>query len=184
MSEQIIGTEVDVAGYEYTVWSLAPAKGTYYAFRLTLSGGHVWATIKRKSNREWGVVGRPLPQFDNPPTDPRTLVRVNDPVTSHAAANSIDIDGLEKMVYDEICRTEDRGATQDELLSAFPYMSYSSVTARPAALKRKGLVAYNGESRPGRSGRSQKVLVAAKFLASETDDRRPATHGSTNGPDT
>ena len=89
------------------------------------------------------------------------LVRTNDPDTSHAAAASIDATKLEEMVYQAIANSPD-GVTADELLARFPGYSYSSITARPAALKRKGLVKDTGERRPGRSGRLQAVLKVAK----------------------
>jgi hypothetical protein len=105
--------------------------------------------------------------FDLPPTPPRTLYRATDPDTSRAAAESIEVTGLEQMVYEAICRVGREGRTQDELLILFHTYSYSSITARPAALKRKGLIGYSGEKRAGMSGRAQNVLVAAKYLPSE-----------------
>ena len=109
------------------------------------------------------------PWCDNP-TDPKTLARKGDPDTSHAAAHSVNATQLEQMVYWNIEEAGPRGLTQDELLALHPGLSYSSITARPAALKAKGLIGYNGEKRKGASGRGQRVLVAAKFLTSETDD--------------
>ncbi len=88
----------------------------------------------------------------------------NDPDTSHAAAASVDATRLENMVFAEYLACGLRGATQDELLEAFPEFSYSSITARPSALKRKGLVIDTGVKRKGRSGRMQRVLVAAEYL--------------------
>ena len=61
------------------------------------------------------------------------------PITTTAAA-SVDATRLENMVFAEYLACGLRGATQDELLEAFPDFSYSSITARPSALKRKGLV--------------------------------------------
>jgi hypothetical protein len=106
----------------------------------------------------------------NMPTRRKSLVQRNDPDTSHAAARSIDVTNLEQMVYDNIVESGSRGMTQDEILSLHPGYSYSSITARPAALKAKGLIGYNGEKRAGASGRLQRVLVAAKFVASESND--------------
>ncbi len=75
------------------------------------------------------------------------------------------------------------GATADELRDMFPALSYSSITARPAALKRKGLILESGK-RAGKSGRAQAVLVASKFRTSESNDPVSSspvpvpTHGS------
>ena len=100
--------------------------------------------------------------FDEP-TPAYKLARTHDPLTSHDAAASVDTTRLEGMVlaYIEACGKS--GATQDELLQAFPTFSYSSITARPAALKEKGLIIDSGEYRKGRSGRKQSVLIAARF---------------------
>lgn len=83
--------------------------------------------------------------------------------TSSDALESIDVPRLEALVLSVIRDAGPRGVTADELLARFPTMAYSWVTARPAALKRKGLVADSGGRRPGRSGRSQAVLVATRY---------------------
>jgi hypothetical protein len=84
--------------------------------------------------------------------------------TSIEAANSIDVTVLEKLVFEAILSSGKLGMTQDDLLSAFPDMSYSSITARPASLKRKGLVVDSGQRRAGRSGRNQAVLIATELV--------------------
>jgi len=83
--------------------------------------------------------------------------------TSIDAAESIDVTRLEQLVFDAIRNAGADGMTQQELLNMFPHLSYSSVTARPAALKHKGLVVDSGRRRAGQSSRSQSVLVAAEF---------------------
>lgn len=88
------------------------------------------------------------------------LVRNNANDTSFAAANSININALEQTIYDAIKNAGDYGITADELRNKFPNLSYSSVTARPSALKAKGLVQDSGRRRAGISGRLQVVLVA------------------------
>jgi len=95
----------------------------------------------------------------NDPTSPRVLARSDSPVTSKVAASDLPVTDLEVLVYAAIRKSGEDGLTQDELLTMFPNLSYSSVTARPAALKRKGLVIDSGRKRPGRSGRLQAVLV-------------------------
>ena len=93
------------------------------------------------------------------PTDPKTLVRSNGSATSRVAAVDAPVTELEVLVYQAISASGEHGMTQDELLDTFPNLSYSSVTARPAALKRKGIVIDSGRTRPGKSGRQQTVLV-------------------------
>lgn len=88
-----------------------------------------------------------------------------DPDTSHAAAESIDVAKLEQLVLTEIRKAGTYGMTQDELLIALPHLSYSSVTARPSGLKRKGYICDSGHRRPGRTGRNQAVLVASEFIS-------------------
>lgn len=90
------------------------------------------------------------------------LFRNNASDTSREAAESIDVSRLEKLVLAEVKRAGKKGITQSELLAKFPHLSYSSVTARPSALKRKGLIADSGKRRPGPTGRNQMVLVTAE----------------------
>lgn len=93
------------------------------------------------------------------------LFRKNAPQTSVEAAESLDVTNLELLVLNAVRKAGKDGITQDELLQKYPKMSYSSLTARPAALKRKGLIADSGERRKGRSGRSQSVLVLPEFVS-------------------
>jgi len=118
--------------------------------------------------------------FDSPPTPPRTLVRKQDPDTSHIAAYTLDASRLEAMVLEDIEQAGTYGITQDELILLHPDFSYSSITARPAALKRKGLIFDSGERRKGRSGRPCAVLKVAKFRALESDDYQPSVSSSSN----
>lgn len=97
--------------------------------------------------------------FDSVP-----LHRNGAPDTSVNAANSINATQLEQMVFEAIRNSGHQGMTADELLRLFPDYSYSSITARPASLKRQGLVIDTGERRPGRSGRPQAVLKAKYLL--------------------
>ena len=96
------------------------------------------------------------------PTPSKFLYRLEAPDTSVTAAASTDVTRLEAMVLDAIRQAGDQGMTADELLALFPNHSYSSITARPASLKRKRLICDSGERRTGRSGRSQAVLKATK----------------------
>lgn len=90
----------------------------------------------------------------------RELFRRNASDTSIEAAESIDVSKLEGMVLNAIQSAGANGMTQTELLSKFPGYSYSSITARPSALKRKGLIEDSGLRRPSATGRNQMVLVA------------------------
>lgn len=100
--------------------------------------------------------------------DRKKLHRRNAPDTSVEAAYKVDVKTAEYRVLVAIVRAGKKGMTQDELLELFPYpIPYSTVTARPAALKRKGQIGYSGEYRAGRSGKRQKVLVASTWLDKE-----------------
>lgn len=83
--------------------------------------------------------------------------------TSLEALQSIDLPHLENVVLITIRAAGKHGMTADELLQALPSLSYSSVTARPADLKRKNLIVDSGFYRVGRTGRRQSVLVASEF---------------------
>ena len=87
------------------------------------------------------------------------IVRREAPPTSIAAAKSImpKLADMEQLVYDVICEFED-GCTQDQVLQMLPHHPYSSVTARFRALLDKGYIIDTGETRPGRSGRQQRVI--------------------------
>ena len=92
------------------------------------------------------------------------LYRTTDPDTSREAAESINVTRMESIVLFHIWNAGHNGATQDELLAELtPHYRYSTITSRPAALKRKGLVVDSGKRRPGVSGRSQIVLISKEF---------------------
>jgi len=91
-------------------------------------------------------------------TDPRKLVRREDPATSHQAAHSVDTTRLESMVYEAI-KKNPHGCIADEVLAMFPGLPYSSVTARFKALIDKGYVEVIGV-RKGRSKKNQRVMRA------------------------
>jgi hypothetical protein len=92
-------------------------------------------------------------------SDPITLVRREDPDTSHEAANSIDTSRLEFMVYNAIAKFPD-GCISDQIRSLFPRYPYSSITARYRALLDKGFIEDTGERRKGASGKNQRVMKA------------------------
>jgi len=93
------------------------------------------------------------------------LFRRNASDTSIEAALSIEVNKLERMVLNAICEAGTNGMTQQELLRKFDRYSYSSITARPSALKRKGLIVDSGIRRVADSGRKQAVLIAAELAA-------------------
>jgi hypothetical protein len=98
-------------------------------------------------------------------TESYELYRKDSPSTSVEAAESIEPNRLETLVLDAI-RTYHSGCISDEVIR---YMAvhhgidrYSTVTARYAALYRKGLIDYTGEKRKGDSGRNQRVMIPAE----------------------
>jgi hypothetical protein len=85
------------------------------------------------------------------------LVRKTDPVTSIEAAITVNTRSMEQIVYDTICQFPD-GCIQDEVLQVLNFYPYSSVTARFKALIEKGYIEDTGKTRPGRSGKQQRVI--------------------------
>ena len=90
-------------------------------------------------------------------TEPKKLVRTNDPDTSHAAANSVDTSQLESMVYEVISKYPD-GCIADDVERELAHLRSHSITPRFAPLMRKGFIFDTGERRMASSGRSQRVV--------------------------
>lgn len=89
-------------------------------------------------------------------TAPFKLARKNDPVTSHEAAQVVDTQKLEQIVYEAIKGFPD-GCISDEILEKYPQYPYSSITARYKALLDKGFIEITG-TRIGRSGKKQRIM--------------------------
>lgn len=96
-------------------------------------------------------------------TDPELLHRADSDETSIDAAYVIDSTKLERMVHEAIIDCGADGAIADDLLERFARLPYSSVTARFAALERKGFIVRLGDKRPGKSGRNQQVMRDRAF---------------------
>lgn len=94
-------------------------------------------------------------------TPAHKLVRPADPVTSHEAAHKVDSSKLEIMVLEAISSFGESGCISDEILAIFPFMPYSSVTARYKALYDKNMIEIIG-TRKGRSGKNQRVMRVVK----------------------
>ena len=94
-------------------------------------------------------------------TPAKQLVRTEDPITSHEAAQKVDTTKLEKMVYEAISSFGEQGCISDDVLNIFPFFPYSSITARYKALHTKGLIEITGV-RKGRSGKNQRVMRVVK----------------------
>ena len=91
-------------------------------------------------------------------TEPFKLARLNDPTTSHEAAQAVDSTKLEKMVYEAI-KSHPKGCISDDILDMFPNYPYSSIKAMYRALLDKGFIEVSGVKR-GRFGRNQRVMRA------------------------
>ena len=88
------------------------------------------------------------------------LVRKEDPVTSHQAAQGVDSAKIENMVYEAIKGFPD-GCISDQILEIYPNYPYSSITARYRALLDKGFIEIIG-TKAGKSGRNQRVMRVIK----------------------
>jgi hypothetical protein len=93
-------------------------------------------------------------------TAPFKLVRKEDPVTSHQAAQAVDSTKLEQMVYEAI-KSHPEGCISDEILEMYPNYPYSSITARYRALLDKDLIEVTGV-KLGKFGRNQRIMRATK----------------------
>lgn len=93
--------------------------------------------------------------------------RNTDPDTSHEAAGSIDTTELERIVYETI-KQFPNGCISDDVLRLLPTYTHQTVSPRYAPLIRKGWVIDTGERRKARSGRSQRVMIAATKENHET----------------
>jgi hypothetical protein len=92
----------------------------------------------------------------------KKLVRKEDPQTSQDAAKSVNTSNMEQMVYEVIAQYPN-GCIQDEVLAQLMSYPYSTVTARFRALLDKGYIIDTGLTRPGKSGRKQRVLIIKEF---------------------
>lgn len=88
----------------------------------------------------------------------KKLVRRNDPHTSQEAAQLVNTSNMEQIVY-EVIASYPQGCIQDEVLAQLMSYPYSTVTARFKALLDKGYIVDSGLTRPGKSGRKQRVLI-------------------------
>ena len=93
-------------------------------------------------------------------TEPFKLVRKEDPITSHEAAQGVDTTKLEQIVYEAI-KGFPNGCISDEVLEALPDYRYSSITPRYRALLDKGFIEITG-TKDGRSGKKQRIMKAVK----------------------
>jgi len=91
-------------------------------------------------------------------TEPFRLVRKEDPITSHEAAQGVDTTKLEQIVYEAI-KGFPNGCISDEVLQALPEHRYSSITPRYRALLDKGFIEITG-TKDGRSGKKQRLMKA------------------------
>ena len=91
-------------------------------------------------------------------TEAFKLVRKEDPITSHEAAQGVDTTKLEQIVYEAI-KGFPNGCISDEVLEALPDYRYSSITPRYRALLDKGFIEITG-TKDGRSGKKQRVMKA------------------------
>ena len=75
------------------------------------------------------------------------LVRKDDPQSSKDAANEVSSGKMLTLVYKEIVKAGRRGITTKEIRRMYPYLPYSSITARHAQLQTDGKIYYEGDRR-------------------------------------
>ena len=102
-------------------------------------------------------------------TDPHKLHRRDAVSTSVKAAHAVDSPEKERWAYEIIEAFGGPGCIQDQVgrrwiaLHPFIISFMNTVTARFKALAEKNLIYFTGETRPGESGKQQRVMVATKF---------------------
>ena len=108
------------------------------------------------------AVGQQLFETETPT---KHLSRSDDPGTSKEAAERLNTNRMEHLVYKVINGFGEEGCISDQVRgSNLLYgKSPSTVTARYKRLWEKGLIAYTGKKRPGHSGRDQRVMVASHW---------------------
>lgn len=94
-------------------------------------------------------------------TNPKEMVRTEDPDTSHEAAAKVDSAKLEQMVLEVIAKYPN-GCIADDVERELAHLRSHSITPRFAPLLRKGMIEDTGERRKASSGRSQRVMRAVQ----------------------
>lgn len=90
-----------------------------------------------------------MKQLDLTETPPHKLHRTHAPATSQAAARKVPQITRAQLVLNEI-RKAANGITIKEIAALHPEIPYPSISARPAALERDGLIYYcEGDERDG-----------------------------------
>lgn len=101
------------------------------------------------------IVGVQPGLFDPPP---RTLVRLEDPETSHAAARTLS--GKAGTMRRRLLETFAQGDyTAEEAASMAGYRAADGAWKRVSDLANAGLIEWGGDTRQASSGRRQRVLV-------------------------
>lgn len=89
------------------------------------------------------------------------VARRSDPDTSKAAGRSLDPTDMELRVLGVIKSFGIYGGISDDVVGRMPDIDKATVTPRYKGLLEKGLIVDTGERRKGRSGRSQRVMIAS-----------------------
>jgi len=97
-------------------------------------------------------------------TIPKFLMRRNAVETSKIAAHRVNSRTMEELVYEAI-KAHPEGIISDEILALFPDRPYSSITARYRALLTKGLIEDTGLTKPGKSGKPQRIMKVCDNLS-------------------
>ena len=98
--------------------------------------------------------------------DNSAFARNDAPETSKEAAARIEekATALELEVLAAIASFGEAGCTSDEVRNRFfSTRPYSSITGRYKALADRGAIGIKAETRPGTSGRKQRVMVALSY---------------------
>ena len=75
------------------------------------------------------------------------LARSDAPETSKQAAEDVSSGKMLTLVYKEVVKAGKHGITTKEIRALYPYLPYSSITARPAQLEADRRIYYEGDKR-------------------------------------
>lgn len=91
-------------------------------------------------------------------TPRHTLHRKDAPETSITAAHTVDVGKMEHFVLSAVEAAGENGKTVKEITAENAHIPYPSISARPTALEKKGLIYYEGDKRDG-----ARIIRASKF---------------------
>tara|TARA_R100000234_G_scaffold33636_1_gene19784 strand:+ start:1329 stop:1664 length:336 start_codon:yes stop_codon:yes gene_type:complete len=105
------------------------------------------------------------------------LYRNDADITSIEAAESVDINKMEKIVFECIDSFGKSGCIQDDVLEMLPQYGYG-VTARFKGLENKGMIVRCDTTKVAKSGRRQRYMMSKRYYDLEDITEEEKQQGS------